>query len=173
MTLPDLSWMDNGACKGQPSKFWFPEGNDDREEYYADRRRGIQICSECPVKAPCREFGLYQEFGTWGGMDQAERRVERRLRGIEIKKEEEPPEETHPGCGTPAGYRWLLRRSHREGTEMVRCVPCDVAHVDQYKTYVENLSDERKAARRKANARQSRERRERIRKLETPRSGDE
>ena len=75
---------DNAACKGR---------NADSEFYrHADSVKNPRehqplhpdhICFQCPVMLECREYALHNEaFGTWGGMTEWERNVERRLLGI-------------------------------------------------------------------------------------------
>ena len=99
--------------------------------YYANRRKAIQICSECPVKAACGDAGLFEEAGIWGGMDLKDRRKERRLRNL--RKDGRPlvpPSDRsyHPDCGTERGYQYLRRAAKRAGREPFVCRKCMKGH---------------------------------------------
>jgi WhiB family redox-sensing transcriptional regulator len=40
-----------------------------------------EACGRCPVRKPCLEFGLYENYGIWGGMTLRDRaRLIRRRR---------------------------------------------------------------------------------------------
>ncbi|HEY1919397.1 MAG TPA: WhiB family transcriptional regulator, partial [Streptosporangiaceae bacterium] len=43
----------------------------------AEIQRAKAICARCPVQLPCLTYALAtsQEFGIWGGRDEAERRL--------------------------------------------------------------------------------------------------
>lgn len=67
------AWHAHAACRGMDPELFFPE-------------RGVptaatkKVCDGCPVKVPCREQGLLERQGIWGGTSERERRRERRRR---------------------------------------------------------------------------------------------
>jgi WhiB family redox-sensing transcriptional regulator len=68
--------MTEGKCRELPPETFFPS---DGVGVEVARR----ICAECPVKAPCLEYALYNriEHGVWGGASERERRrIARRRR---------------------------------------------------------------------------------------------
>jgi WhiB family redox-sensing transcriptional regulator len=74
----DTTWMTDSKCRNLPPKVFFPS---DGVGVEIARR----ICAECPVKAPCLEYALYNriEHGVWGGASERERRrIARRRRSI-------------------------------------------------------------------------------------------
>lgn len=76
------AWRVEAACRGMDTARWFPEGKGN----IAD---AIAICSTCPVKAECLQYGLYYEpTGILGGATERERQVMRSQRGISLQKPE-------------------------------------------------------------------------------------
>src|ERR1700745_3160012 len=65
----DTNWMAEGKCRELPPETFFPS---DGVGVEIARR----ICADCPVKAPCLEYALYNriEHGVWGGASGRERR---------------------------------------------------------------------------------------------------
>lgn len=65
--LPD--WWGRGECQrlGVPVDWFFPERG-------TSAAPAKSICAVCPVIEPCREFGMSQKFGVWGGLSERERR---------------------------------------------------------------------------------------------------
>lgn len=62
--LPDLTWMDDAACKGMTGLM------------FSDRTtHAVELCAECPVVHPCRTRALIdrEEWGVWGGLRPEER----------------------------------------------------------------------------------------------------
>lgn len=48
-----------------------------------------KICKECVSRGPCLEYSLYNEpIGIWGGLDEGERALLRRVRKIEAVRTE-------------------------------------------------------------------------------------
>jgi WhiB family transcriptional regulator, redox-sensing transcriptional regulator len=69
-------WRSRGACRGYDSLFFHPRG----ERGPSRRKRVAQakaLCTNCPVLDQCRQYSLDvgEEFGTWGGLDERERRA--------------------------------------------------------------------------------------------------
>src|ERR1700694_1770493 len=72
----DTNWMAEGKCRELDPATFFPS---DGVGVEVARR----ICADCPVKAPCLEYALYNriEHGVWGGASERERRrIARRRR---------------------------------------------------------------------------------------------
>lgn len=66
-----------GACAGLDTELFYPVEEKDTPEYIVRR-----LCSKCPIKEACLEWGLaHEKFGTWGGVTAWARVSMRRLRG--------------------------------------------------------------------------------------------
>lgn len=71
-------WMQVGLCKSVPPSTFFPSDGVGVEQ-------ARKICAECPVKAPCLEYALFNriDHGVWGGTSERERRRILRQRRID------------------------------------------------------------------------------------------
>lgn len=69
-------WHAEAACKGR-GDLYYPEvaRGAAAAELYAEARA---LCAGCPVAEPCREAGMGEKFGLWGGLAEHERRTARR-----------------------------------------------------------------------------------------------
>src|SRR5580698_11089526 len=76
----ETSWMAEGKCRELPPEVFFPS---DGVGVEVARR----ICADCPAKAPCLEYALYNriEHGVWGGASERERRRIARQRRTSAK----------------------------------------------------------------------------------------
>ncbi len=70
------AWHSQAACRAHPELSWFPERGDPPEAIDAARA----VCRTCPVAEECRDFGLREGHGLWGGLTVLERRQLRRQR---------------------------------------------------------------------------------------------
>lgn len=77
----DKDWEDDAACR---TEYVTPEWVD---QWFPTRggpnngQEGVEICLSCPVRAECLVSGLYEKFGTRGGLSEKMRgRVRRELR---------------------------------------------------------------------------------------------
>jgi WhiB family redox-sensing transcriptional regulator len=73
-------WRPRARCKDYDPALFFPVGvTGDAEVQIKTAKR---VCTNCPVSMLCLEFALRtnQEYGIWGGKDEEERRVIRRMR---------------------------------------------------------------------------------------------
>jgi WhiB family redox-sensing transcriptional regulator len=61
------AWQADAACRGMGPDRFFPERG-------ASSRPALDVCSTCPVMNECREFGLEERAGTWGGTTGNDRR---------------------------------------------------------------------------------------------------
>lgn len=83
-------WRDDAACVGvDTGRFFHPDGererDPDRQEREGDAKR---VCHGCPVRVACLDeaFTAPQEYGTWGGMTERERRTARRRRALNVPR---------------------------------------------------------------------------------------
>jgi WhiB family redox-sensing transcriptional regulator len=54
-----------GSCLGHPHHMWFPELGDPGNGAVEAKK----ICSTCPVKQECLEYGIdTKSYGIWGGI---------------------------------------------------------------------------------------------------------
>lgn len=83
--LEGPEWHRQAACRGMGANLFFPENG-----MNADGAAARKVCAGCPVRAECREAGMAEVYGIWGGMGGRERRERR----------------NGPRCGTLRGYRW-------------------------------------------------------------------
>jgi len=70
-------WQQHAACRGMAHQEgygrFFPERG-------ADTEPAKTICAQCPVQAECRDFGLEEYAGIWGGLSARQRKAERARR---------------------------------------------------------------------------------------------
>lgn len=98
-----MSWHDEGDCKGQNQKLWYPDIIDDEgTEWFDDGtiweafgdtsthyEQARSICISCPVRDACLASALAdkERFGMWGGLTPIERRrIERMGRRQRLKE---------------------------------------------------------------------------------------
>jgi WhiB family redox-sensing transcriptional regulator len=78
----DPSWMEEAKCLGK-TDLMFIEHEDGLSLF--ERSRGVrqakEVCTGCPVLLKCREFGMTQKLGVWGGLSATERQALRRQQG--------------------------------------------------------------------------------------------
>jgi len=77
-----MTWRTQAACRGMPTKWWFPE-RPPTGPMIANMRKDKAICADCPVRLPCMEDGRDELYGIWGG-------VVTRKRNKEPKPDEQP-----------------------------------------------------------------------------------
>lgn len=72
--LASGGWKEYGTCRQTDAELWFAETS---RRIHA---RAASICHDCPVRRSCLAWALVfdEPFGTWGGLDAAERRPLRR-----------------------------------------------------------------------------------------------
>lgn len=65
----DLSWRDDGACRGLEPDIFYPDEDDDAEPAKI-------VCAMCAVRVSCLEHALRfrEREGIWGGATERERR---------------------------------------------------------------------------------------------------
>jgi WhiB family redox-sensing transcriptional regulator len=73
-------WAERAACRGYPTEWWFPWGDEfwgkrTMNERRADAVVAQRICGGCPVVLECyAHAALNREVGLWGGTSDEERR---------------------------------------------------------------------------------------------------
>jgi len=74
-----MDWRGEAACSSPTvdTSWWFPERSG---RPYLER--ALRYCNVCPVKQECLEYALESKeaHGIWGGLTDAERRVELKRR---------------------------------------------------------------------------------------------
>lgn len=98
-----LEWQEYAACKGHPE----PRIFHDKARY----EEALKVCAGCPVTTQCKEHGVGQGDGVYGGKIQNGR--------IKTPDHREPPTED-PRCGSVAGHSAHRRRNER---------PCDACRI--------------------------------------------
>jgi WhiB family redox-sensing transcriptional regulator len=78
--IEDLTtrWQHRAACRGDDSTFFYAPGYfEKRSEKRAREAVAKAICARCPVRIECLEYALTvrETHGTWGGLNEAERRA--------------------------------------------------------------------------------------------------
>lgn len=102
-------WRHRAACLSRDPELWFATA----PKELADLALAKKICNQfCPVRDACLQWAYEtgQQFGTWGGQDQDERRLAKRRAGKPLA-----------ACGTEAAYR-----RHQDRAEP--CLACETAH---------------------------------------------
>jgi hypothetical protein len=66
--MPEIPRFD-GACKGMPTEWWFPE-NPTTPQMSINSARAVEICDGCHEKERCLEFAVDNPkiAGIWGGL---------------------------------------------------------------------------------------------------------
>jgi WhiB family redox-sensing transcriptional regulator len=65
MAFPDFE--ERSACEGEDLEIFF-------SEISLEIKRAKEICSSCPVRAMCADWGVkYENYGVWGGLSAKER----------------------------------------------------------------------------------------------------
>lgn len=69
--LDSPRWQPRASCTGAGEWLWFADANSPLT------RRAVSICAQCPVRRACLAAALVyaEEFGVWGGVTSAQRRV--------------------------------------------------------------------------------------------------
>lgn len=76
-------WQQDAACHGaEPSLFFGPQ-HEPRDVKTTREATAKAICRTCPVREACLAFALdtNEQYGVWGGLNEAERRRSARRAG--------------------------------------------------------------------------------------------
>lgn len=71
-------WYEDAACQDTDPEAFFPDQS--QQPFMA-----IALCNTCPVMAQCREAGMDERFGVWGGLTENDRRRIRSKRRMEMQ----------------------------------------------------------------------------------------
>ena len=77
----DLSWLDEAACRGKPTQWWF--AGDGRNLNTKTAKRALEICAACPVRDACLDWALeipQPWHGIFAGMSPQQRKREQKRR---------------------------------------------------------------------------------------------
>ncbi len=69
------AWVEEAACRDMPSRAFFPESGENRLAQEAKK-----VCARCPVEDRCREAGMVEQYGVWGGLTETDREKVRKAR---------------------------------------------------------------------------------------------
>lgn len=119
--LPPLGdWSERARCRNVNPNVFQPTTQDEAGSYAAK-----QICAQCPVREPCREYALVNyPKGIWGGCTEADLRRIRSSRRAQARKEVGLPAQqstTCPGCGSHTCIT--------VGTNRLQCMSCSITWV--------------------------------------------
>lgn len=73
-----MDWRSRAACLAADPELFFPVGTTALAAEQAMEAKAV--CADCPVRRECLDWALVtkQDHGVWGGLDEFERRAERR-----------------------------------------------------------------------------------------------
>ena len=78
-----IAWENKAECISVDPDVFFPEGKTSMSRNNIDKL-AKKVCDACIVQDECLAYALQNEqFGTWGGMTEAERKTLKRKRGFE------------------------------------------------------------------------------------------
>ncbi|MDH2424816.1 WhiB family transcriptional regulator [Sphaerisporangium sp. TRM90804] len=82
ITRPSWEWQNNAACRGESLYLFFGPEGERQPDRDVRERKAKEICSWCPVRSDCLDYATSrpEKYGTWGGLNDDERDVERRRR---------------------------------------------------------------------------------------------
>lgn len=66
------AWHAQAKCRGMPARLFFPGPGESGNGSLSDPAK--QVCESCPVRLECLEAGMGENFGTWGGLSEKQRR---------------------------------------------------------------------------------------------------
>jgi WhiB family redox-sensing transcriptional regulator len=66
-----VGWRALARCRGMDTAIFFPE--DDRPRRHLIYEPARTVCAQCPVVEECRQAGMGEDQGMWGGMSPTQR----------------------------------------------------------------------------------------------------
>lgn len=125
-------WQDDAVCKNDGILFFAPDGERQPER---DLRESLaqELCSWCPVRTQCLEYALSrpEKDGFWGGLNEDERKTERRRRQRRASYEAErlrvpaiPESKTCRSCCATKPASDFTRDAQRPDGLAGRCREC-------------------------------------------------
>jgi WhiB family transcriptional regulator, redox-sensing transcriptional regulator len=87
-----FEWHELALCRGVDPELFFPGRGVNARNEKGDIAEAKALCAQCPVRLPCRDWGLrHEHLGVWGGLTENERRWIRRRDGIVCRVPELKP----------------------------------------------------------------------------------
>ncbi len=88
--IPSAEWRERARCNGVDPEIFFRDemgsasvtGFHTGISFELRFRAAKAVCAECPVRVECLESNIMVPYGVFGGMDERERKDERRRRGL-------------------------------------------------------------------------------------------
>lgn len=79
---PEWGWQDAAACRGEDLVLFFGPDGERAPEREIRERKAKSVCAGCLVKRECLAYAVSrpEKYGTWGSMNEDERKAERRRR---------------------------------------------------------------------------------------------
>jgi hypothetical protein len=68
----ERDWIKDAACRGMDTSMWYPEKGDQKSHKLA-----TETCARCKVRDECADYGSFEQYGIWGGMNLKERQATR------------------------------------------------------------------------------------------------
>ena len=77
-----MHWQSKAACRGACARLFFGPDGETEPERQVREGKARAVCASCPVRAECLDYALEHNvrYGIWGGLNEHERRAERRRR---------------------------------------------------------------------------------------------
>ena len=72
-----MTFDEQALCRGVDPEVFFPTARPNTVIYERELAQAKAVCAVCPVRAECLEWAVEtgQDYGVWGGLDPAERRL--------------------------------------------------------------------------------------------------
>jgi WhiB family redox-sensing transcriptional regulator len=94
--IPDFIFEETPNCASVDPELFFPQ---ESEPYpgkiiskYIDIAAAKRVCSDCPLKLQCLEYGLKNaEIGIWGGLTESQRESLRKANKIRLTRKHATP----------------------------------------------------------------------------------
>ncbi|WP_030595420.1 WhiB family transcriptional regulator [Streptomyces anulatus] len=84
----NTNWRTHAACRDEDPDLFFPIGTSGPAIAQAEEAKAL--CRTCPVMERCLDWALEsgQDYGVWGGTDEADRRrIQRRAARLRLKEQ--------------------------------------------------------------------------------------
>ena len=77
-----MSWQGKAACRGLDVQLFFGADEEQPSEREFREAKAKAVCESCPVRRECLDYAVENSvrYGIWGGLDEDERKLERRRR---------------------------------------------------------------------------------------------
>ena len=83
-----MDWQGVARCRGTDvvALFFGPEGETESARRLRERKAKV-VCASCALRVECLDYALQNpsKYGIWGGLNRAERVIERRRRARRVR----------------------------------------------------------------------------------------